>query len=111
MAAEREVRVKLSVDGAQEYIDSMHAAAEATRRFDEARQGAATPATLNVRHGEHHGLPDSESTVDQWEVDPMPTTDFAARALREAQERMARDYPNAPTIDLIWTLRKRGDRD
>lgn len=110
MAAEREVRVKLSVDGAQEYIDAMHAAAEATRRFDEARQGVS-PSTLNLRFGEHHGLPDSESAVDQWEVDPLPTMDFAARALREAQERRAREYPNEPTTDLIWTLRKRGDRD
>lgn len=110
MAAEREVRVKLSVEGAQDYVDAMDHAAAATRRFDAARRGSASDS-VSVRHGQHHGLPDSESTVDQWEVDPMPTTDFAARALREAQERRARAYPNEPASDLIWHLRKRGADD
>lgn len=106
MAAEREVRVKLSVEGAQEYVDAMERATGATRRFDEARRGV-TVELVSVRHGEHHGLPDSESTVDQWEVDRLPTTDFAAKALREAQQRYVSDHPNAQMSDLVWHLRKR----
>ena len=68
------------------------------------------PVCATVRTGEAHGIPEDEATVDQWEVDPLPTVDFAARALREAQERWFRNYDGggryAPS-DLIWTLRKR----
>lgn len=135
MAAEREVHVKLVADTAA-FAKAMKRAAKRvrkltaamhelndvaikirvdradapTRQFDVARRGSESES-VSVRCGQHHGLPDSESTVDQWEVDPMPTTDFAARALREAQEQRAHAYPNEPASDLIWHLRKRGADD
>lgn len=102
--AERKVRVKLVVKGVKKYERAIRAAAQATRELAEAQEAVES---LLVRSDEPHGLPAQEATVDQWEVEALPLLDFAAKALREAQEKYERDYPKAKMSDLIWKLRKR----
>jgi hypothetical protein len=59
--------------------------------------------------GEHgHLIEDATDPAHQydWEV-PLPTSDFAAKKLLEAQEQYAKAYPDANMKALLWKVTKR----
>lgn len=59
-----------------------------------------------------HGIKLREATdpANQFAyVTPAPTRDFAATALRQAQERYQKANPNADTSSLLWRVEKRGE--
>lgn len=57
-----------------------------------------------------HGLPLSETTDKAneyaYEV-PLPTTDFAARALASAQAKYRKDWPDAQHEALLWRVQEK----
>lgn len=66
----------------------------ASRRAEQAPRGS-------------HGLLLSEATDPAhqyaWKAD-LPTTDFAAAALKKAQDQYAKSYPDADMSSLLWRV-------
>lgn len=62
-----------------------------------------------VRRGPH-GVLMSEATARENKFKfrvPLPTEDYAAKALHVAQEKYRKDYPNASMDSLLWRVEKR----
>lgn len=57
-----------------------------------------------------HGLPIEEVTDPDnqfaFEVDALPTVDFAARALKKAQDDYFKKWPQAEPSTVLWRLRR-----
>ncbi|RUQ06685.1 hypothetical protein D8M34_06600 [Microbacterium sp. HSID17254] len=57
-----------------------------------------------------HGIPIADATdpANQYKFSvELPTTDFAARALHEAQERYRKQYPDADMGSLLWRVERK----
>jgi hypothetical protein len=63
---------------------------------------------MNVRTGDLHGFSDEEATSGKFEVRPLPSMDFAQKALLDAQERYFQTYPEARTLPLVWNIERVG---
>lgn len=57
-----------------------------------------------------HGLTLQEATDRENEYAytvPLPTTDFAAKAIADAQEKYRKDWPDAQLDALLWRVEKK----
>lgn len=63
---------------------------------------------MDVRTNESHRFPESVATDPanqfRFKVEPLPKIDHAAVALKQAQERYLREFPNADLTHLLWTI-------
>jgi hypothetical protein len=63
---------------------------------------------MDVRTNEPHRFAESVATDPanqfRFNVEPLPKIDHAAVALKQAQERYLREFPDADLTDLIWTI-------
>ena len=63
---------------------------------------------MKVRTGDDHPFGDDEARIDQFKVNDLPSIDYATRALREAQDRYFKEWPNERkhARDYLWDIKK-----
>jgi hypothetical protein len=63
---------------------------------------------MKIRTGDGHPFDEDEVLVDQFKVGAKPWIDYAAKALREAQDAYYAAYPEArkKSREHLWEIRK-----